>query len=193
MHQDSFSIGFWLKGSGSAPSNTISLFARHNGDGTWDNDEEVFFVRSDGSIAFYGFFGANMETLATSIWDGEWHHLMGVWNYDEESEWGTGALYLDGVDITFWDGAWSPYPEGDAERQIEIGNFFFYDPFQGEMDDFMLIPYALTAEQVVGAMMGRIQRNDQIVSPGDPLRYTADITNTLLTQGANGFMVGAAD
>ncbi len=196
MHQSDFSVSLWLK---SSTPEYMTLFARHNGDATWDGGEEVFYVATNGIFQFYTVgsnpsFGANMDSSTTAVFDGDWHHVMAVWDYDELSGQGTGSIYFDGADVTANSYPFTVTPEDVSDQMITIGDYSAYwEPYQGQMDEFMIIPYALTATQVTDTMLGRIQHNDQIIRPSDPLRYQTTVTNTLLTQGANGFLIGSTE
>ncbi|MEM7117131.1 MAG: LamG-like jellyroll fold domain-containing protein, partial [Chloroflexota bacterium] len=196
MHQADFTIGVWLKTTG---TNGGAIFARHDGNGTWETGEELFFLDASGNFQFLtigsgsGARGANFAGASTAVFDGEWHHITAVWDYDEASGSGAGTIYLDGVDITTTSSLFDPLPEDASGHTITIGTGQFGSPWQGAMDQFTLIPSALSAAQVTDLMMGRMQFNDQIVRPSDPLRYSTNITNTLLAQGANGFVIGTSE
>jgi hypothetical protein len=87
------------------------------------------------------YFGVNG---LTSVTDGAWHHVVGV-----VSDWGTLALWLDGVPETTEPSSVGTVSTISTSEPVRLGTFGNgTDPFQGGMDDVHLYNTVLTPAEI---------------------------------------------
>jgi len=113
-----------------------------------------YFDGSKGSYAFYGFstgiyfyiggsWGYRLSALATGVWDGNWHHVVGTYDgtririYKDGGQVGTGVAETRGATYN---------PAGP----LNIGHYDHRDMFRfpGSIDEVRIWDQALTADQV---------------------------------------------
>ncbi len=177
-----FSIGAWVNTTQGG-----SLFSAADEDGSFESDEKVFNV---GTSLSFGYGGSTILANG-NVNDGQWHHVMVVWDYDESSQSGIGRIYFDGVDTTTSDTYANSNPTNpDATIKIGINPSDF--SWNGMIDEFVAFDRALTAEEIAAVMNGRYNPNDGITPPGAQLSYQATVTNTSATQAADGFLQAQA-
>lgn len=180
-----FSIGAWVKTS-SATNQAIVV--KSDSDTVWEQGEKAFYLNNLGRPAFVGWGNAYIQS-SQAVHDGEWHHVMVVWDYSGSGTAGTGKLYVDGVDVT----ASSSYAANRVDIEghtLKIGRPNFGeapDYFNGSLDEVVVLDKALTADEVLNMMYGRYNVNDLIVPPGTDLTYRTTVTNTSSTTAA-GFL-----
>ena len=180
-----FSLGFWIKTSNS----NRSIAVLHNDNPGLDLPGE-FFIETDVGVPalrqrLVTPSHGNIEAT-TAIDDGEWHHVMFVWDALAEA----GTVFVDGVDDTNGPSSYENIVRDPAADSLAIGSQIFGPGFNGGFDDFVLYDRALSDVEVADVINGRFNLNDLIFQPGDGFTYEATITNTLLTQDVDGYLLG---
>ncbi len=179
-----FSVGGWVNTTQGG-----ALFSIAD-DVTPFNEGEVQFIVGDSQT-----FGDSSHFISASgaaIDDGQWHHVMVVWDFDEVSgQSGTGAIYRDGVNVTTIDSYSGAVPI-NSNNSFRIGANTFGTSFDGAIDEIVAFDRALTPEEVVGVMNGRYNPNDGIAPPGTELNYQVTVTNTSPSQAADGYLQAQA-
>ena len=164
-----YTVLAWIKTNESG-NQVIASFDRSdfwrleiNGDGAGDG-QIGWDVVSDGAITDFGSTGR--------IDDGEWHHVVGVFDN------GAMDIYIDGQLDGSTTAAGSRLGKAGqtrygfvgigSEATTELGTTGPNNYFKGEMDEFMIFEYALTAQQILDI------KNDT-----DPItRFTVEIQSS---------------
>ena len=179
---DAFTISFWVKPDGTS-SQAQTLVEKGNGNGTnyslyiKPNSLEVGFNAHDDTCTNWIGEHSGSQTLSTSFW-----------TYV--------ALTFDGSTATFYVSPLSPSNSSslmygtvslcqqDAPLTIggSVSNTTY---FAGDMDNLVVYDRALTYDEVVAVLEGKVNVNDFIVSPGQRIVAESAITRTSdLVQGA---------
>ena len=144
------SASFWVKTQSTSPMAVCGTFNKNDSSGfqILINDgvtgKIVFFLRSaNGSRTA-------ISATATDVLDGQWHHIVAVWNYVASKK---ASLYVDGQSLTLTEStvltpspltAWEyPLTLGARNNRGNIDNYFI-----GELDNFKLFTSALSQENV---------------------------------------------
>jgi hypothetical protein len=175
---DQGTIMFWLR-SGSIDTSSgyqnegAILFDRRNGNGglviAQHNDGNLFIQAQDGYV--------NFES-PTSVTDNKWHHCAFV--YDDSGSGGV-TVYIDGNQDSqgFNKQPWN-WPLG---AQFEVGADtmydFYWEDFNGLMDDFRMYNRNLTATEVGHAMSGALVDTNALTLQ---FNFTASPSGFLVTQ-----------
>jgi hypothetical protein len=111
----------------------------------------ALYTGSQGGAAFYIYNGSNFilspEASASSVWNGQWHHLLGVFDGS------TVHLYLDGAEVgsgTPAGGAQIDYGLSDS-NDLLIGNYNPAGcslPFEGNIDEVRIWNQALNPSAI---------------------------------------------
>jgi hypothetical protein len=184
-----FAIGAWVRTS----SVSQGIVTKNDGDTTWEQGEKSFYINNIGRPTFVG-WGNNYIRSTVAVNDGQWHHVMVVWDYSGSGNSGAGKMYVDGVDVT---NATTNYAANNNENSShtlkigrpnhnasEAGNYF-----NGRLDEVVVFNRALSATEVLDMVYGRYNPNDLTVLPGQQLTYQATVTNTHVIQESNGFLL----
>lgn len=131
--------------------------------------------------------GTNWNSFTTGpvLTTDAWNHVAAT--YDGT----TYRVYVDAIEVystVDWAGA-TPYPN----TGLNIGRKGIGTNFDGGLDEIAIFAEALDATAIAELMAGRVNPGDLIVEPGAALTYQATVTNTLATQGADGFLVAATE
>lgn len=187
---DDFSIGMWIKTT--AIDDRI-IFAKQDGDLLWEDGETVFQLRASGEpVLTRKTAGGDLDIWGNvAVNDGEWHHVMAVWDYDPVTGGGTARMYIDGDNHT--DGAqtdFAYYPDNDVFI-TQIGGFDdnANNNHDGSFDELIVFDRALSSAELNGALFGGYNVNDSYIVRGATLSYQATITNSSGSD-VDGIMVG---
>ncbi|MFZ0546726.1 MAG: LamG-like jellyroll fold domain-containing protein [Candidatus Promineifilaceae bacterium] len=180
-----FSLGFWIK-TNSANRNIAVL---QNDNAGLDLPGE-FYIEVDGGIPMLHQRLVPQELGSiegtTAIADGTWHHVMFTWDSVAE----TGAVFVDGVDDTNGPTGYENIVRDPSANLLSFGTYNFGAGINGNYDDFVMYDRVLTPAEIGDVMNGRFNPNDLIVQPGDLFTYEGTITNTLITQDVDGYLLG---
>lgn len=131
--------------------------------------------------------GTNWNTFTTGsvLTLDAWNHVAATFDGT------TYRVYVDATEV-YSNAAWVgsvPHPN----NVIDIGRRTPSDNFEGRIDEVAIFSNALDGDALTELMMGRINPSDLIVTPDTELRYQATVTNSLVTQSADGFMIAASE
>jgi autotransporter-associated beta strand protein len=169
-----YTIALWLKMDSGNPNNGGILFW-----GTWSAPRKCTVLRcaqdkSNGNFMYSHYSSDFQVSQATEAFDGEWHHLAIIRKQSGTGMSGSEMIYLDGKCVE------SKYLDAD----IQEGTFNLgcgqTTSFKGWMDDFMIIPRAISAGQVANLMNADgVRAMIRHVSPG---------TNSVIDVAGHGMM-----
>ncbi len=180
--QGDFTAALWFRAESSA-SGYRALLRQDPGSGG-STISTMWLGISGGGQVFSDIPGPTLQGN-TQVKDGRWHHAAFV------REGNVNRLYVDGnLEST---GSWGrPPTSNDGPLRIGRVHNGVY-PFSGAIDDVAVFDRALSEADVENLMQGRFNFGDLLLQPGDAFTYQATVTNTLLTQGANGFMLAGTE
>ncbi|MBP7998168.1 MAG: hypothetical protein KA314_02115 [Chloroflexi bacterium] len=184
-----FSIGAWVK---TTSTNAQAIVSKNDSDTTWEIYEKSFYLNNLGRPTFVGFGNGYIQSTQ-AVNDGQWHHVMVVWDYSGSGTAGTGRMYVDGVNVTAGSTNYIANRADAAAHTVKIGRPNFGEApnyFNGSLDEIVVLDKALAADEVLDMVYGRYNINDLIVPPGTELTYQATVTNTSSTTAA-GFLSAA--
>jgi len=146
---DNFSVEFWMKGTGITGAGGTEVMVGR--DDSASNLHWWFGILSDGNVS-WSLYDTDADgdevdvdaSPAVDVTDGEWHHIVGVRDADNNKA----RLYVDGVETPEVDGTFSAGFESDKAitmGYLNLGTFFYYN---GTLDEVTFYNKALTATEV---------------------------------------------
>ena len=134
---DDFTIMTWVK----TDESNNPIWSKNNGDGDNDNLEKILTIVGNGTLQLISRGNGQPRIVSTEpITDGLWHHVAVTWDYDGTGTTGTGAIYVDGVDVTDSTNTdYSAVNADDSGHSWQIGRRGTGsgpDFFNGQLDEF---------------------------------------------------------
>lgn len=117
----------------------------------------------------------------------QWHHFACV--YDKADE--TLSLYVNGI----LEGSTPITLSFDGSEPVELGyrNLIgFSESMLGKLDEVAIFQSALSVNEIANLIDHKYLVNDLLVAPGDPLIYSATVSNTHPSQPADGLITADA-
>lgn len=155
----SWSFECWMKNS---QKDTISpLMLLYDGDGSWELNERMVFFNADNSFGL-AVNGDNNYRLAdaSSIRDGEWHHVAFTYNHDNAKN----TIYFDGIEQT---GTLFESGHDGSKDDMSGADLYFANkhasggkPFHGNMDEIRFWDHERSEVEIV-ANMNRYLNGDE--------------------------------
>lgn len=130
-----FSISVWIKVY-SSPTNQQSIMSKGNSSG---KNNFNLSIETDGRIRFWFSNTAALTFSTSSVGDGEWHHVVAVWNGTQN------ILYIDNV---------QEQTSGNIPNVIQsgspllIGSWDFSWNFNGQIDETRIYNRTLSSSEV---------------------------------------------
>ena len=174
-----FTVAAWAKRDQAGQSHFILS------QGGVANNQGLHFGYRDNNQFTCAFYGNDLNTTATYT-DTDWHHWACTYNASTNAR----TLYRDGVQVA-QDIASADYA-GTGTTYIG-GVFNFNSWFDGEIDDVLVYPRALSTTEVGQIANGRYNLNDLFFAPGDTFSYQATVTNTNGAREAVGILSADSD
>ena len=138
---EDFTIITWLK----TTAHNTPILTESDGDSSWESGERVFYLSNLGMPVFRSLDGG-LILGAEAVNDGVWHQVAVTWDATA----GTGAAYVDGLDVTGTD-TYAPITADGINNLIEIGAPNYQhagNPFNGQMDEFAVYTRPLGANEI---------------------------------------------
>lgn len=134
-------ISVWIKSSVTSPATANFIVGyTETGKGASVHEKE-FKIHTDGTFNFYVYSGVVENIYSDSANDGNWHHLVGVYN-------GTDIyMFVDGVLQADIEPASSTYTYISPQFLIG-GNTATNDPFDGTIDELAIYNRSLSADEI---------------------------------------------
>ena len=177
LTQRSFTVAFWAKRADSAANDQFIFSA---GEGALNKGLHIGFRNNQFMCAFW----LNDLSTTETYPDTEWHH----WACAYDMQTGKRTIYRDGVVVARDRTNVSAYQgSGDWFLGARFDQVGF---FNGMVDELLVFPVALNAEEVQAAMQARYNPGGTqvVVAPGDSLTYGATLTNNLLGRNLRGLL-----
>jgi hypothetical protein len=153
-NSENLSVEFWEQAEQTA-SETYARFISHSGG--WDTPNVNYWVGmttagDNPGQPFIGVPGATWYAWPPNILtDGDWHHVVVTYTFDEDAGITTAELYIDAVSQGTSSAAGVFMPPSDWEDLLigaENDPGWVYNGLIGAMDEVAYYDYALSAEQV---------------------------------------------
>ena len=126
------------------------ILAKNDGDTSWEQGEKVFYIEN--STGYPSFVGHSNDYIKgnVDITDNLWHHVAVVWDYDGSGINGVGRMYVDGVDVTGYDGYRANLDDRSGSTfKIGFPNYGEAQQlFVGQLDELVAYQRALTAAEI---------------------------------------------
>lgn len=128
--------------------------------------------------------GTRYALNAGSIPANTWTHLAVTWQSG-----GQLIGYINGLEVGRTSAGTGPIRSSTSPLRAGVAP---WDPsafrMAGGLDEAVMLPRALSAAEIGELKDGRYNPDDLLVRPGDALRYSATVTNTLAAQGLHGYL-----
>ena len=145
LEPNEITLETWVKKTGSTSYEyLISKGAKNN-----DFSSYAFYTDSNGGLSFYvsdEISAVKSPNVDSSLWDGNWHHIVG--SYDGA----TCRLYVDGAEIqSGTESTISITYNLTSQNNLYIGNYngTVFHPFQGDLDEVFIWNRALSADEIL--------------------------------------------